>query len=132
MKHSFFALSIFATAFTVTFVACSKKDWLDQKTQNPAGTILTAPTDASGVNNNTSGIKILPTAKGDTPYGKVNNPILAEPGIKIIPTAKGDTPYGKINIPLPAFDEPGIRIIPTAKDDTPYSRTRTTVIKPLE
>jgi hypothetical protein len=123
MKHSFIALCILAATFTVTLVACSKKDMLanDQKITKPGRTILAAKNDTP---YGKPGIRIIPVAKNDTPYGK--------PGIKIIPAAKGDTPYGRINtsVRFPLTEEPGIKILPAAKGDTPYGKIRIPVIKP--
>jgi hypothetical protein len=119
MKHSFIAFSIFAS-ITVSFIACSKKDMFEERNSNPSVNSLIAPLEASGLNNGTPRIKVQLTAKADTPYGKVNNPILSETGIKIITTARPDTPYGKINNPLSL--EHGINIIPIAKPDTPYGK----------
>lgn len=133
MKHSFIALCILAAAFTVTLVACSKKDWLptDQNVTRPARSILAARQD-------TPYGKIIPFAKSDTPYGKPGNVIhlspIVEPGMEILPGAKSDTPYGKPNTPNqhPGMVKPGMEILPGAKSDTPYGNARITVIKPLK
>lgn len=114
MKHSFIALSILAATFTVTLVACSKKEWL--------------PTDETTV----APVVTIPAASNDTPYGKKNTTIgvtklvKQEPAeIVLIPMAKGDTPYGKNNAALlpPVKNEAAdIKIIPAAKSDTPYGK----------
>jgi hypothetical protein len=114
MKHSFIALSILAAAFTVTLVACSKKEWLptDETTIAPEFTI--------------------PAASNDTPYGKSNTAILVTELVKqepvelvFIPMAKEDTPYGKNNPALlPPVKPEGaeIKIILAAMSDTPYGK----------
>jgi hypothetical protein len=149
MKHSFIALCILAATFTVTLVACSKKDWLpnDQKPTTPVRSIFYSQKDSpiGKINSSSqipviteSGIIILPSAKNDTPYGKPGNathlPPMVEPGMEILPGAKSDTPYGKPNSPNqhPGTVKPGMEILPGAKSDTPYGNARIIVIKPLK